>query len=111
MKIGKNLIGNAFSAGMLSGSANVKFIALSLEDAEELVKHYKFTSCIGHADTALLVSSLLKEEFPMNRCSTVLEPGDSLLIAQYNGPRLPEGATVLPEGAKIRWFFAEVSEL
>jgi hypothetical protein len=26
-----------------------------------------------------------------------------MLVAQYTGPRLPEGATTLPPGAKIRF--------
>lgn len=26
----------------------------------------------------------------------------------YAGPRLPEGSTTLPEGAKIRWLVAEI---
>ena len=104
-----NYLGNAFSAGMLEGNAAVDFTFITLEKAKAYNSAYKFESCIGHADTALLVSSLLEDKtITMNRCSTVLRPGDVLLIAQYNGPRLSEGAINLPEGAKIRWIMAEI---
>ena len=42
-------------------------------------------SAIGHEDTARVVS-------------------DVLSVAQYTGPRLLEGATMLPEGANIEFF-------
>jgi hypothetical protein len=32
------------------------------------------------------------------------EIGEGVLVAQYRGPRLPEGATELPEGATIEWY-------
>jgi hypothetical protein len=60
-------------------------------------------SIIGHDDTAVLLTSLLQEHVPKNRVSTSLCDGDTVIVAQYNGTRLPEGATSLPEGATIRW--------
>lgn len=63
-------------------------------------------SAVGHADTAAVISGILGVTVPVNRVSVKLAPGeDSAIIAQYAGPRLPEGATRLPEGAKIDWFF------
>jgi len=78
------------------------------EAAKKLLRSQEWVSCVGHADTALLFSNLLNTEVQMNRCSTSLQFGDVILVGQYNGPRLPEGATSLPEGAKIRWMMIEV---
>ena len=64
-------------------------------------------SVIGHKDTASVVSNIIGFEVPFNRVSLQLEKGDVLYVAQYSGPRLPEGATQLPEGAIIT--FLEVT--
>ena len=61
-------------------------------------------SIVGHQDTARIVSEILGCEVPVNRVSISIEEGDYLYIAQYKGPRLPEGATQLPEGATIEFF-------
>jgi hypothetical protein len=50
-----------------------------------------------------VVGSLLGREVPMNRATVQLTAGDVLFVAQYSGPRLPEGATSLPDGAKIEF--------
>lgn len=60
-------------------------------------------SCIGHEDTASILSAMLDIPIPFNRQSILLVPGDELLVAQYSGPRLPEGTKTLPEGAKIKF--------
>ena len=61
-------------------------------------------SCIGHADTAAILSGILGMDLPPNRVSVKLTDHDTLLVGQYIGPRLPEGATTLPEGATIEWW-------
>ena len=65
---------------------------------------YRLVSSVGHADTARIFTGILGTEVPMNRISINLSGLDLILVGQYNGPRLPEGATSLPEGASIRWF-------
>ena len=60
-------------------------------------------SVIGHKDTATVVSGILGFETPFNRVNLVLDSDDILYVAQYKGPRLPEGATQLPEGATIEF--------
>ena len=65
-------------------------------------------SCIGHADTARVLSTLLQREIPCNRVTVNLGPNEKCIIAQYIGPRLPEGATVLPEGAEIRFYLVKM---
>ena len=61
-------------------------------------------SIVGHADVAAVMSNLLGTDIPVNRVSVSLQPGDILYVGQYCGPRLPEGATKLPQGAKISWY-------
>jgi hypothetical protein len=60
-------------------------------------------SAIGHADTARLVGEQLGIELPADRRSVTLG-NEIMLVAQYTGPRLPEGATELPQGARIEFF-------
>lgn len=104
-------LGNAFSAGMLdlaNGIAHLQFMPLDLLGAQDWVYQNNPVSCVGHEDTAVLISSLLETQVSMNRVSTNLQSGDEILVAQYNGPRLHEGAVSLPEGAKIRWILVSV---
>jgi hypothetical protein len=58
----------------------------------------ELVSIVGHEDTARILG------VPFNRKSVKLREGDKLYVAQYDGPRLPEGATALPEGAKFIWY-------
>jgi hypothetical protein len=62
------------------------------------------TSCVGHADIAAVLSSQLGVPVPTARISIALCPADILIVGQYIGPRLPEGCTALPDGAKIDWY-------
>lgn len=107
-----NYLGNAFSLGMLDslsdGDVNIHCHMLTDTEACRWVRENNPVSCVGHLDTANLFSHLLGTEVLMNRISTSLVVGDSLLVGQYNGPRLPEGAVSLPEGARIRWILARV---
>jgi hypothetical protein len=68
---------------------------------------------VGHDDTARVFSHLLGlgRELPANRATVTLEDrgvagqADIVnVIGQYVGPRLPVGATQLPEGARVDWF-------
>jgi hypothetical protein len=107
-----NYIGNAFSLGMLDclsdSDVNIHCHLLNDDQACEWVRENNPVSCVGHLDTANLFTNLLGREVVMNRISTSLVVGDTLLVGQYNGPRLPEGAVSLPEGARIRWILARV---
>ena len=102
-------ISNAFSAGMLACPVStVRFAEITRDEA---VKRFAtgVESAVGHTDTAALFSALLGMEVPVNRVSLSLPPGEEIIIGQYTGPRLPEGATTLPEGAAVRWLHAVVS--
>ena len=97
---------NAFSLNMLppfEGEVVIKIRKLTLEEARTLLAG-GFTSAVGHEDTARLLTGLLGVEVPFNRTTVTLNPGDQAIVAQYRGPRLPEGATQLPEGASFEFF-------
>lgn len=105
-------ISNAFSLNMVHPEIaaigySIKVTPLSALDAFDLIEEAKvpIVSAVGHPDMAEVLSDHLLLEIPMNRISVQLMPEDELLVAQYVGPRLPEGATQLPEGATIKWFF------
>jgi len=70
-----------------------------------------FQCAVGHADTARLVAvdiglPELAEAWAAIAATrpTVSAEGNSLIVAQYRGPRLPEGATTLPDGAVIEYW-------
>lgn len=96
---------NSFSINMLScDHANLSFDKLTLEQAKDLAS-VGITSHIGHADMAAVVGKLLERDVPMVR-DTMIFTGH-LLVAQYSGPRLPEGTTALPEGSVVEFWLVE----
>lgn len=97
---------NAFSLNMLAGNADVHVRAVSLDTARTLAK--VCTSAVGHADTAAVFADVLGVPVPCNRVSVSLDHCATALVGQYSGPRLPEGATSLPEGATIKWMIVGV---
>ena len=103
----KIAIANAFSLNMLTlevGITNLQVCPTSPEYIRgEIEEAGGFTSVVGHADTAAVFSGLLGLEVPCNRATFTLEEDVVLFVGQYKGPRLPEGATTLPEGAKVEW--------
>ena len=94
----KFYLGNAFSLQMLSGDA-----VLIVEKVTPDQIPVTAESVIGHEDTARIVGSILGREVKANRKSILLDDLTVLYVAQYKGPRLPEGATTLPEGATIEF--------
>ena len=98
---------NAFSLNMLVGNADISVREISQDVAASLAANG--TSAVGHADTAAVFSNVLGVEIPCNRATVALKEGEAALVGQYSGPRLPEGATTLPEGATIRWLVVGVN--
>ena len=108
----KTIVANAFSFNMFDWSKMKEVTSvtkkLSLEEFASELQQEGWTSSVGHGDMAGLLSKMTGVEVPMNRCNDKLEVGDVLLVAQYTGPRLPEGATQLPEGASIVFLKCEI---
>ena len=101
------VVANAFSLNMLSLEVGVTDLQICPASPDvirqEIEEAGGFASVVGHADTAAVFSSLLGLDVPCNRATFTLEEGTTLFVGQYKGPRLPEGATTLPEGAKVEW--------
>lgn len=108
----KIIITNSFSLTMLPEPGSMGILVIFKPVSIELMRYWcahevEIVSAIGHADTAKIISGLLGRELPVNRISVKLTGEENLIVAQYTGPRLQEGASTLPEGAKVE--FWEVS--
>ena len=90
--VGSVYISNAFSLSMVGENADIEVTPLHLKYNRALLS--RALSVVGHADTAVLFSSLLGREIAVNRISVSLKSGDTLIVGQYSGPRLPQGATI-----------------
>jgi len=104
-------VGNAFSLSMLDkhGERRAPLYLGDAAAAKERIANWlsygaEIVSCVGHADTAAVFSQILGLDLPVNRTSVKLDDHSCILVGQYSGPRLPEGATTLPEGATIEWW-------
>lgn len=98
---------NALSLNMfnIERPIHISITPLTLEQAKWHLNYDKnFVSAIGHEDTARILSNMLGMEIKANRISVKLTQDDYAIIAQYTGPRLPEGATTLPVGAEIKFY-------
>lgn len=100
-----NILSNAFSIQMLANfPADVH-----IEQIEASNIPTDVVSCIGHADTANVLSDILGFNIPCNRQSVVVDTDSTLYVAQVVGGRLPEGATTLPDGYSIKFFKVSVN--
>lgn len=97
----QHILTNAFSLSMLPMEA-MNFVRVRKITPDEIPTDVE--SAIGHQDTAKVVSSMLGFEVKPNRVNVKLTESDVLYVAQYTGPRLPEGATTLPEGAHFEFY-------
>ena len=79
-----------------------------LENKPKISQFNNCESCIGHADTANVLSTLLQREIPCNRVTVQLKQNERCIVAQYIGPRLHEGAISLPEGSRIEFFLVKM---
>lgn len=103
----KIIIGNSFSINMLNGFTPIDFTPVDESLIKIHLKDANVDSIVGHADTAAVFTNTLGIEVPMNRVAWKWDDTDDdaeLIIGQLTGPRLPEGATELPEGATIKWW-------
>jgi hypothetical protein len=73
---------------------------LALDEARSLVAG-GFSSAIGHAGAAQLLSRLLAIEVPVQRVAVTMLAGDSALVLRLNG-RLAEGV-VLSDAELMAW--------
>ena len=106
-------VANAFSLQMLEGDdMAIRVQTIPKGGVEHTLREASYgdgwTSAVGHADTANVISDDLRMDVPHNRINITLRPGDVLFVGQITGGRLPEGATSLPDGVRIIWRRVEV---
>ena len=107
----KIYICNAFSLSMLDREKQtknpvVKIVPLELEDVKTILQDVEVIAAVGHMNTAQIIAEKLgvPVENVYDRKTIKLEDQAGCIVAQYVGPRLPEGATSLPDGATIEWW-------
>ena len=88
----KTFLLNAFSLQMLD-----EFPAKVSSEEIPSIDGMDLESAIGHADTAAVLG------VPLNRVNVKLHKGDTAVVAQLQGGRLPEGSTTLPEGFSFKF--------
>lgn len=95
---------------LASLNVTVTVVELTAQNVKGYLLDFPETvSAVGHSDTAVVFASVLGHPVATNRATVSLVPGDAIIVGQYSGPRLPEGATTLPEGATIKWALVSVS--
>ena len=107
---------NAFSLNMLNQPYNmdIRVSEVSKWTAAQVVRRAdNLVNAIGHADTDGIIRAMLTGPYdkPLpvgERLSVSIDVGDTVVVGQYSGPRLPEGATALPEGATIKFMVVQV---
>jgi len=96
---------NAFSFNLIdwaeTNRAKIQVQKLTLEQTKEILEKENVVSYVGHKETASILTGLLGREIPCQRATVTLQHWNQAIIAQYIGPRLPEGTTQLPPGAEI----------
>lgn len=107
-------VGNAFSLRMISkllDTGAIMFPEISEVDSgivSKVLQANEFISCVGHVDTANVMSNILKVVVRPQRLNVALEIGDVLYVCQVVGGRLPEGTTELPQGISLKWYYVEI---
>ena len=105
-------LANAFSLQMLNNlrtTLNLEVTPITKEMVIEVLKNNRFVSCVGHIDTANVLSQELGLTIEMNRINVSLNKDDTLIVAQLVGGRLPEGSTSLPENFSFKFFVVNLS--
>ena len=91
---------NAFTPAMLTLPAIVRFEEVT-EAGARVLALAGLESCVGHQGSADLYAAKLGIPMAVNRTNVRLAVGDSALIGQYQGPRLPEGRILTAEELEI----------
>ncbi len=104
------ILGNSFSLNMLAViPASIRVAEVGIERARALLEG-NLESAVGHANTAAVFSNLLGIPVETRRATIALKSGDRMIVGQYSGPRLEEGATELPTGATIKWLEISIGD-
>lgn len=106
---GKVYLLSAFSLNMLPDDVKMQSLKVINTDYNTLRLLCPLAiNAIGHIETDRIVRRMLKEEdvnvLEKGKRSTVkLQENDIAIVAQYYGPRLPEGCLELPRDSEIKF--------
>lgn len=103
-KLARTLIKDCTFAIKKLEKGTVKGIETMLTTINSEIKEGILHSTIGHEQLANILN------VPLNRTTVELKNDDTAIVAQYRGPRLEEGAKILPEGAAIEFYFVKVNK-
>ena len=108
-------ITNALSINMVPAGEN-RFAyfgrKVSLSEAYDIIDSYRgnVEGAIGHEDTATAAAiklRMVKDEL-FNRMTLSIKPGaDQMIVCQYRGDRLEEGATSLPADSSLEFWYIQ----
>jgi len=102
---------NAFSLNMLGCDfCDINIQKVSVNYVNKFIGNNYVQNAIGHKETDVIVRNMLNNDnIPTgDRINVSLDELNTLVVAQYKGPRLPEGTTQLPEGATIEFYIVKM---
>ena len=111
---------NAFSINMLVGNCELRFTQINRIHARDCILNVMdntengiLVNAIGHPDFDRVIRNDLDCNIPVGLRMSVSWPSDAdtpsqMLVAQYRGPRLPEGCITLPEESEIEYWLVSI---
>lgn len=109
----KKIVTSSFTLKMLlklletEGTQCVEFKLLSVDEATAFAKTAE--SSIGNEDAAYRISAILGVVgLSANRQPDILNSGDEVLVALYEGPPLTKGSKAMPAGSTYYWVLLKV---
>lgn len=108
-------LSNTFSFNMVGDELSASFDLLVTPVDEDAVRAFLLEEVdvvvsMPNAATAALFSELVGFPTLPERNDINLKVGDSIVVFQYNGPRLVDGMRSLPKGGRARFFLVDVVE-
>lgn len=109
----KLFVSNAFSMNMVSASIADKpfdMLVTPVTSPDEFFDGTDVVECMSNQATCDLFNLYATKHQVVAESNPVsLDIGDTLLVMQYNGPRLEKGLTSIPSGGTVRFFIVEVA--
>lgn len=100
---------NAFSLNMINAQeTQIVITEITIDQVKNLMRSNSCVSYVGHKDLAGIIEKQTQFFIPVNRENFSFGEINEAIVFQYNGPRLAEGTTSLPENASIKYFYVKV---
>ena len=102
---------NMINPGILGEKLYISIVMVETQTAKWFAAQTWCRSVVGHEDTARAASLQLEVPVAFNRETIRMNKNESVLVCQYHGPRLEEGATSLPEGASLGYYLVKLLDI